>query len=64
MLKNKYDIAGNISVILSFILIRIKIATDIIIIKQKEVTINNTLSFIPKSNPNPPKICKEPTVFL
>ena len=64
MLKNKYDIAGNISVILSFILIRIKIATDIIIIKQIEVTINNTLNFIPKSNPIPPKICKEPTVFL
>ncbi len=56
ILKNKYVIAGNISVILSFILIRIRIAEVIIIIKQKEVKTNKKLIFRPNRKPIPPKI--------
>ena len=56
ILKNKYVIAGNISVILSFILIRIRIAEVIIIIKQKEVKTNNKLIFRPNRKPIPPNI--------
>ena len=56
ILKNKYVIAGNISVILSFILIRIRIAEVIIIIKQKEVNANIKLIFSPNRNPIPPNI--------
>ena len=56
MLKNKYVIAGKMSVILSFILIRISIAEVIITIKQKKVKTNNKLIFRPNRKPIPPNI--------
>ena len=64
MLKNKYDIAGKTSTILSLIFIRIKIAAVIIIIKQNDVSINKISILSPINSPNPPSNCREPTNFL